>query len=26
MPYGLAAVFKDDSGNYFSLSEVERRK
>ena len=26
MPYGLTAVFKDDSGNYFSLSEVERRK
>ena len=26
MPYGLAAVFKDDSGNYFSLSEIERRK
>jgi predicted enzyme related to lactoylglutathione lyase len=26
MPYGLAAVLKDDSGNYFSLSEVERRK
>jgi len=26
MPYGLAAVFKDDSGNFFSLSEIERRK
>jgi predicted enzyme related to lactoylglutathione lyase len=26
MPYGLAAVLRDDSGNYFSLSEVERRR